>query len=157
MQRGGRLAQFGLDVRVRLEASLGHTSAPPNDTIGYTHKYTDSGGEPGIAGGTCGGSAWLYVTVELGDEGDRLRQDAKKPQVPGVAGGVPSSVELTAYGGGGPDEMFGHPGRDELFAQAGRDLIDVRGGGADLADCGPGNDTLMAGANDQSFDCENAR
>lgn len=136
-------------------ASLGFTSNPPNDTIGFAHKYTRPDGTKGVAGGSCGGSAWLFVLVELGDRADRLRQDARKPQVPGVAGGVPSSVEVEAYGGGGPDLLFGHPGRDELFAQEGNDVIDVRGGGPDLADCGPGTDTLKAGANDVSFDCEN--
>ena len=42
------------------------------------------------------------------------------------------------FGNGGNDRLSGGAGRDLLKGGAGNDLLDVRGGGRDRADCGPG-------------------
>jgi hypothetical protein len=50
------------------------------------------------------------------------------------------------FTGSGNDTLEGRGGFDELFAREGNDSLDVRDGGPDLADCGPGIDSVVADA-----------
>jgi hypothetical protein len=52
------------------------------------------------------------------------------------------------------DQLVGGDGRNELRGEGGDDLIVVRGGGADLVDCGPGTDRVEADVADFVTSCE---
>jgi hypothetical protein len=47
---------------------------------------------------------------------------------------------------------------DRIYALEGNDTVDVRGGGLDFVDCGPGRDTVSADRGDiLARDCEHVR
>ena len=46
------------------------------------------------------------------------------------------------------DRIVGSALPDEIYAGAGNDTIDVRGGGSDTVECGPGHDTVYADPSD---------
>lgn len=52
------------------------------------------------------------------------------------------------------DFLSGGEGSNELAGAGGDDVIDVRGGGADLADCGPGVDRAVVDDADAAVGCE---
>jgi hypothetical protein len=69
----------------------------------------------------------------------------------GVAADVDvEDVRGTAF----TDLLVGGEGSNDLAGGAGDDVIDVRGGGADLADCGPGDDRAVVDAEDSVVGCE---
>ncbi len=51
--------------------------------------------------------------------------------------------------------MHGTARADRIFALEGNDRIDVRGGGRDVVDCGPGHDMVIADRGDRiARNCE---
>jgi hypothetical protein len=59
------------------------------------------------------------------------------------------------FGRGGSDRLKGGAGGDRLVGGAGTDVLDVRGGGRDRADCGPGKrDRVRADRRDRVRRCE---
>jgi hypothetical protein len=61
-------------------------------------------------------------------------------------------------GGPGADRIKGGPGKDRVLAGPGNDRIDVRGGGRDTVDCGPGRrDRVTADRRDRLRNCELVR
>lgn len=64
---------------------------------------------------------------------------------------VRETGDLTAFGGGGNDRIYGGTGNDRLFGEAGDD--EIHGGlGSSFLSGGQGNDTLTAGAGAQTLD-----
>jgi Ca2+-binding RTX toxin-like protein len=64
---------------------------------------------------------------------------------------VRETGDLTAFGGGGNDRIYGGTGSDRLFGEAGDD--EIHGGlGSSFLSGGQGNDTLTAGAGAQTLD-----
>lgn len=64
---------------------------------------------------------------------------------------VRETGDLTAFGGGGNDRIYGGTGNDRLFGEAGDD--EIHGGlGSSFLSGGQGNDTLIAGAGAQTLD-----
>jgi hypothetical protein len=152
-------ASFSFDdqgLRVRL--SIGYSDAPAaGDQIGYRFKGVQNGVDV-AGGGSCGNSDanWTGLLVTLGDRDDSARLDAIRPK---IGGGTPDplpefvGVELDA--GAGNDTLRGHKGDDTFAGGRGNDRIDIAGGGADLAFCGPGKkDVVILRGPDQAFDCE---
>jgi Ca2+-binding RTX toxin-like protein len=64
---------------------------------------------------------------------------------------VRETGDLTAFGGGGNDRIYGGTGNDRLFGEAGDDEI-YGGLGSSFLSGGQGNDTLSAGAGAQTLD-----
>lgn len=60
-------------------------------------------------------------------------------------------------GGPGADRLHGGAGRDRLNGGPGPDLILARDGGADLVDCGGGNDVAQIDPSDRIRRCERVR
>jgi hypothetical protein len=154
-----RSAQFLLDdPNTALRASVGYDdsgSPSPNDQIGFV-AAGDGGGASDC--GANPGERWHSLTVSLGDQPDRLREDARHPSLKDVLGPgygpIPTFVKVTAHLGSGNDEAFGHKGHDFVFGEGGADKIDVAGGRADTVDCGPGRDTVTADSADDLTHCE---
>jgi RTX calcium-binding nonapeptide repeat (4 copies) len=152
-------ATFEEDVpgeKIRMSAGYERHPAPDFDFIGQHHKGVDALGDPLEGAGSCGDEdKFQTLTVILGDRGDRLRLDGRKPKV--LSGGrVPKFVAVTAFGGPGRDTLRGHKGPDAMNGEGGNDVIKVSGGGADIANCGPGNDTAFLSGADQAVGCEHA-
>jgi hypothetical protein len=62
------------------------------------------------------------------------------------------------FGTGASDRLRGTPRRDTIYALEGNDRIDVRGGGRDFVDCGPGHDVVRADRRDVvAHNCERRR
>ncbi len=62
------------------------------------------------------------------------------------------------FGRAGDDRLKGGAGRDRLDGGAGTDVLDVRGGGRDRADCGPGRgDRVLADKRDRLRRCERVK
>jgi hypothetical protein len=150
-------AGFEEDVpgeKIRMSAGYERNPAPEFDFIGVKYEGTNALGDPVGGAGSCGDEAKLEtLTLSLGDRGDRLRLDGRKPKV-FDGGRVPKFVDVTAFGGPGPDTLRGHRGPDTMNGEDGRDLINVAGGGADIANCGPGKDTAIVSGADQAVGCE---
>ena len=58
------------------------------------------------------------------------------------------------YGGAGNDSITGGPGEQRIEGNEGDDTIDSRDGAYDSIDCGPGNDVVLADADDFASGCE---
>jgi Ca2+-binding RTX toxin-like protein len=142
--------------KIRMSAGYERNPAPDFDHIGFRYKGVDALGDPVAGAGTCGDEEkFATLTIGLGDRGDSLRLDGRKPNV--LSGGrVPRFVEVTANGGAGRDTLRGHRGPDTMNGEGGNDVIKVAGGGADTANCGPGNDTAFLSGADQAVSCEHA-
>jgi hypothetical protein len=65
-----------------------------------------------------------------------------------------SAAANVLRGGGGGDTLDGKGGADQLFGEGGDDTIRARDGVADTIDCGDGNDTVQADAQDTVIACE---
>ena len=66
------------------------------------------------------------------------------------------ATAVTLSGGPGRDVIVGGVSADSVSADRGDDLVDVRDGNPDTVDCGPGDDTVYADADDVVADnCEN--
>jgi N-acetylglucosamine-6-sulfatase len=121
------------------------------------------------------GVRWKYVQYNTGEEEvyDLARDPyelrslhrtvsrawlmAYRERVRGSACRPPSFAPLplcTRVGTAGPDRLFGTVRRDWICAGGGPDRVDVRGGGADVARCGPGFDRARAGPADRLVSCE---
>jgi Tol biopolymer transport system component len=62
------------------------------------------------------------------------------------------------FGTGERDRIHGTNRSDRIYALEGNDTVDVRGGGRDFVDCGPGHDTVSADRRDiVARDCEHVR
>jgi hypothetical protein len=62
------------------------------------------------------------------------------------------------FGSGERDRIHGTARSDRIYALDGNDTIDVRGGGRDFVDCGPGRDSVTADRRDiAARDCEHVR
>jgi Tol biopolymer transport system component len=62
------------------------------------------------------------------------------------------------FGTGEGDRIHGSARSDRIYALEGNDTVDVRGGGLDFVDCGPGRDTVSADRGDiVARDCEQVR
>jgi Ca2+-binding RTX toxin-like protein len=98
---------------------------------------------------TCAGVT--RITAALGDADDQFHNNTAIPSR--VSGDGGNDI---IHGGTGPDALLGEAGIDQLFGHEGDDTLNTRGGLADLADCGPGNDTLVYDSLDHvSTTCEN--
>lgn len=118
------------------------------------------------------------ISLDLGDKNDRVSQVAGGTPVPMfVKGGSGDDVlnggeagdtldgELgndtidgkggndTLQGGAGDDHLTGGPGVDSFNGAAGGDTIDIKDGVAERVDCGIGDDTVTADANDDLHQC----
>jgi hypothetical protein len=103
------------------------------------------------------------VTITLNDqaedgeagEGDNVHADVESATGGSgndriVAG--PNSSYL--YGGAGNDSITGGAGEQRIEGNEGDDTIDSRDGKYDSIDCGPGNDVVLADADDSATACE---
>jgi Ca2+-binding RTX toxin-like protein len=142
--------------KIRMSAGYERNPAPDFDLIGQRYKGVDASGDPVAGSSTCGDEEkFATLTIGLGDRGDSLRLDGRKPKV--LSGGrIPRFVEVTASGGPGRDTLRGHRGPDTMNGEGGNDVIKIAGGGADTANCGPGNDTAFLSGADQAVGCEHA-
>jgi RTX calcium-binding nonapeptide repeat (4 copies)/WD40-like Beta Propeller Repeat len=62
------------------------------------------------------------------------------------------------FGTGSADHIRGSQRSDRIFGLEGNDTIDVRGGGRDVVNCGPGRDTVLADRRDViARNCERVR
>ena len=69
--------------------------------------------------------------------------------------GAEANIDVEQVTGTPSDDLLsGGPGPNALDGGPGNDVIDVRGGGADDVDCGPGADRVLADAEDAVADCE---
>ena len=125
--------------------------------IAASYKGT-SQGTPTFGAGSCtdNDSQFSDMDIALGGKDDSARLDARKPatldsQAPDP---IPSYVAVVIDGGGGADVLRGHKGQDTMYGGKGNDVIRVKGGGADIADCGPGRDKAIVSGADQAIDCE---
>lgn len=146
-------ATFNIDdpgTRVQLSAGYRVTTSQQVDV---KFRGTDLNGEPIGGGSSCGyPDPWNSITVYLGDRADSLRMDARKPRIAGYQA-LPD-LDANAYGGGGGDTITGHKGRDNVYSEGGPDVIDIKGGGADFADCGDGEDKVIRSNLDNTANCE---
>jgi Ca2+-binding RTX toxin-like protein len=58
------------------------------------------------------------------------------------------------FGGFGDDVLTGGFGKDRVFGGPGNDYLNIRGGLADFADCGPGRDRVRKDSRDRVRNCE---
>jgi Ca2+-binding RTX toxin-like protein len=65
-----------------------------------------------------------------------------------------ATIPATVRGGDGADTITGGPAIDTIDAGEGADVVDVRGGGADTVDCGPGFDRVYKDRADRVANCE---
>jgi hypothetical protein len=88
-------------------------------------------------------------TLTGGPGDDRLLGGAGADRLNGGAGAD------ALFGGAGDDRLTGGAGSDSLFGGEGDDHLVARDGEADAVTCGPGDDTVVADAEDQvAADCE---
>lgn len=133
-----------------------------NDDIDGGGGADDIRGGPGtdaaLHGGRTGSVAISLDNVandgEAG-EGDNIHSDVE--QVFGGDGGD----QLTGNdrgnlldGAGGNDALFGGRGEDRLYGGPGDDVVTSFDGQHDVADCGPGRDTVTADGTDVLIGCE---
>jgi hypothetical protein len=89
---------------------------------------------------------------------DRVKGFSAGDRLDGLGGGDVLSGEGgedCLFGRSGNDRLKGGAGRDRLVGGAGDDLLNVRGGGRDSADCGPGKaDRALADRRDKLRRCE---
>jgi hypothetical protein len=152
-------AAFSLDdPGLRVRVSVGYSDSPAaGDRIGFRYKGVQAGTEIG-GGGSCGNTDanWTGLFVTLGERDDSARLDAIRPKVGGdTPDPLPEFVGVELDAGAGNDTVRGHRGDDVFGGGRGNDRIDIAGGGADLAFCGPGKkDVAILRGPDQAFDCE---
>jgi RTX calcium-binding nonapeptide repeat (4 copies)/WD40-like Beta Propeller Repeat len=79
--------------------------------------------------------------------------DVPTPGTPGLRlvdwGGKNDRPLLPCRGTAGSDTITGSTEPDHILAAGGNDTIDVRGGGIDSVDCGPGHDHVLADKHDR--------
>jgi hypothetical protein len=110
-----------------------------------------AGGKDALAGGDGQDS------LSGGDGADHLEAGSGADALRGGDGaddllGGPGADE--AWGGDGEDELFDDAGHDRLHGGAGNDRFSAHDGNADLIDCGPGIDQVVADPLDRTIDCE---
>ena len=141
-------------TKVRMTVGYERNPAPELDNIGTEYRGVNALGDPIGGGSACGDpNRWETLTLYVGDGRDSIRMDGRKPE---VLSGDPMArfVVVTAHGGSGADRLRGHGGRDTIYGEGGSDVIRVAGGRADVADCGPGNDTAYLSGADHAVGCE---
>ena len=82
-----------------------------------------------------------------GEERDTLDGELGNDTIDGKGGND------TLLGGSGDDRLTGGPGVDRFNAAAGRDNLNSKDGVAERVDCGIGDDTVTADANDDLHQC----
>jgi Ca2+-binding RTX toxin-like protein len=87
--------------------------------------------------------------VKTGSAGHDVLRGTSLPDRLNGAGGPDTLV-----GYAGDDVLTGGAGLDTITAGKGNDAVRLRDGERDVADCGPGNDTVAADAVDQLVACE---
>lgn len=106
-------------------------------------------------------SAAVRVSVnDLADDGTDREGDLVADDVEAVHSGsgddtlVGGPGAQILDGGAGDDLLDGAEGADTLYGGDGDDRVDAIDGDADVVDCGPGNDTVNADAQDLVTACE---
>lgn len=99
------------------------------------------------------GRRLLFGTRPAGGEGSGKFGDLWSVE-PGGRGLHPLAADCR-FGTGERDRIRGTARADRIFALEGNDTIEVRGGGRDAVDCGPGRDTVVADGRDRAArNCE---
>ena len=114
---------------------------------GVTLRIGDVGINPNASDSEVMPDADIFPSVP---EGRLLVTGGGGPDVLGAQGGAgtgpPLPWPVTILAGDGDDRLAGGAGPDLLVGGAGDDALDVRDGGPDSADCGPGTDTIASDA-----------
>ena len=99
------------------------------------------------------GRRLVFATRRAGGEGTGTFGDLWTVEPTGR--GLHPLSSSCRFGTGERDRMHGTARADRIFALEGNDRIDVRGGGRDVVDCGPGHDMVIADRGDRiARNCE---